>query len=365
MRLRTDSGAGTLEYAGLVVLAAMILGALFATGLPRTLTARTSVALCRILGGRNCGARGTARPWAYHPLTAQLGITPNPRACDQPTPAATGTPLVHPTCGTNEANGPDPLLHAHAHNDYLNQHPLTDSLDHGVNSVEADVHINHCGDLEVKHNALSKADKKRCHPGVQHAGRNGEHTDVRGTLRTDYVDPLLRRLAQNGGHVYPGSDQPFQLVVELKQDRGCDPACLQREYDTVVQQTQVLNERYPGAVNVVLTGQMPEGLDRNAAPPWLKFDQQTGGCGLGNVPDNTSGRYAMLSRNWNECGKGRSDKDLKNWVAEAHRKGYKVRFWNEPDNKAGWDKQRMAGVDLIGTSHLTRMDEYAHTNCYL
>ncbi len=31
------------------------------------------------------------------------------------------------------------LVHAHAHNDYLNHHPLTDALDNGFTSVEADV----------------------------------------------------------------------------------------------------------------------------------------------------------------------------------------------------------------------------------
>lgn len=359
MRGRTDAGVSVLEYAGLVVLAAVLIGALVATGVPRTVASRTSVALCRILGGRNCG-RGSPRPRA----------APSPRPCDRPTPGPTaaaapvsGRPLVPTSCGTNEANGPDPLLHAHAHNDYLNRHPLTDALDHGVNSVEADVHLNDCGDLTVAHDPL-QAKHDPCHPGVSHAGKNGTTKDLRGTLRNQYVDPLLNRLAQNGGHVYPGSTQPFQLVVELKQDPDCDASCLQWEYDTIVQQTQVLNERYPGAVNVVVTGQVPKSVDRNSAPSWLKFDQQSNSCDLSQVPTNT-GHYAMLSRDWDKCGKGKSDADLKKWVDEAHRKGYKVRFWNEPDDQAGWDKQRNAGVDLIGTGHLSRMDEYDHAHCYV
>jgi len=366
MRLRTDAGAAFLEYAGLVVLAGLLIGVLVAAGVPRTVANRTGATLCRIFGGRNCGTRGptTHAGYAYHP------VTPSPEPCASPAPTPTptasapvkGKPLTPASCGT--ANGQDPLLHAHAHNDYLNKHPLNDALDHGVNSVEADVHLNDCGDLTVKHDPLT-GKHDQCHPGVQNAGKNGRTTDVRGTLKNDYVDPLLQRLAQNGGHVYPGSDQPFQLVVELKKDPGCDDSCLQWEYDTVVQQTQVLNERYPGAVNVVLTGQVPKSVDRNSAPSWLKFDQQSDSCDLSQVPPNTSGRYAMLSRDWNTCGKGRSDADLKNWVDEAHRKGYKVRFWNEPDDQAGWDKQRKAGVDLIGTGHLTRMDAYDHAHCYV
>ena len=34
-----------------------------------------------------------------------------------------------------------PLPNAHAHNDYLHRHPLTDALDRGFTSVEADVFL--------------------------------------------------------------------------------------------------------------------------------------------------------------------------------------------------------------------------------
>src|SRR5438552_3449936 len=36
---------------------------------------------------------------------------------------------------------PVPLIHAHAHNDYLHRRPLLDALDCGFCSVEADVHL--------------------------------------------------------------------------------------------------------------------------------------------------------------------------------------------------------------------------------
>ena len=52
---RGDGGAGFAEYAGLVVLAALILGALYA-GLKTTdFQGKLSAAICQIVGGQNCG----------------------------------------------------------------------------------------------------------------------------------------------------------------------------------------------------------------------------------------------------------------------------------------------------------------------
>src|SRR5688500_5242918 len=39
------------------------------------------------------------------------------------------------------ASTPRVLPHAHAHNDYLHDRPLLDALDHGFNSVEADIFL--------------------------------------------------------------------------------------------------------------------------------------------------------------------------------------------------------------------------------
>src|SRR5262245_41991863 len=67
---RSDTGAGAAEYAGLVVLAALILGALVAAGVPQKVTPRVSAAICEILhgGAATCGTQqggdGTGTPTA-------------------------------------------------------------------------------------------------------------------------------------------------------------------------------------------------------------------------------------------------------------------------------------------------------------
>lgn len=54
-RRRTDRGASALEYVGLIVLAALILGGLYAAGIPGRLGPATQHAICTILGQRDCG----------------------------------------------------------------------------------------------------------------------------------------------------------------------------------------------------------------------------------------------------------------------------------------------------------------------
>ena len=57
---RGDGGAGVAEYAGLVVLAALILGALYAVGIPSKVETGVGTALCKIMGGSDCGTTEAA-----------------------------------------------------------------------------------------------------------------------------------------------------------------------------------------------------------------------------------------------------------------------------------------------------------------
>src|SRR3954467_4865673 len=85
-----------------------------------------------------------------------------------------------------------PLTRAHAHNDYLHEHPLADALSHGFASVEADIFLVD-GKLLVAH----------------------EKRDIKPdrTLEALYLDPLKRRVRENGGSVYPGGGA-FHLLID-------------------------------------------------------------------------------------------------------------------------------------------------------
>src|SRR6266576_6407921 len=91
---------------------------------------------------------------------------------------------------------PTPLIHAHAHNDYLHTRPLLDALDHGFCSVEADIYLVE-GKLLVAH------DRDKVQPDR--------------TLQSLYLDPLRELFRKKGGRVYPkGPD--VTLLIDLKSD---------------------------------------------------------------------------------------------------------------------------------------------------
>ncbi|MFJ6431341.1 polymorphic toxin-type HINT domain-containing protein [Streptomyces sp. NPDC091416] len=60
LRRRRDRGQGALEYLGLTLVVAAVIGALVATGIGADLTEKIGVQVCRIGGGGNCGNDGGA-----------------------------------------------------------------------------------------------------------------------------------------------------------------------------------------------------------------------------------------------------------------------------------------------------------------
>jgi hypothetical protein len=49
---------------------------------------------------------------------------------------------------------------------------------------------------------------------------------------------------------------------------------------------------------------------------------------------------------------------LRSFVAKAHAKGRKIRFWAIPSNRAVWKELADADVDLINTDDLPGLEKY-------
>lgn len=91
-----------------------------------------------------------------------------------------------------------PLIRAHAHNDYHHPRPLLDALDHGFCSVEADIFLVD-GQLLVGHVPAELKPER--------------------TLQAFYLDPLRHRVQDNGGRVYRNGPS-FTLMIDVKTDAG-------------------------------------------------------------------------------------------------------------------------------------------------
>ncbi len=243
--------------------------------------------------------------------------------------------------------GPTPLRKAHAHNDYEHDRPLYDALDHGFTSVEADIHLVD-GQLYVAHNL-------------------DEITPDR-TLRSLYLEPLSRRIAQNAGRVYPNGPQ-FTLFIDIKTEAVTTYKVLSKmlaEYESIFT-TFDSNGRTDKAVIAIVSGNRPRGLMESEAIRYAGYD--------GRLVDLESDAPATLipvisdnwSRHFSYKGTGsmpaNERQKLKKIVETAHKKGQRVRFWATPDRPTParqmlWRELLSNGVDLLNTDDLQGLQQF-------
>ena len=235
-----------------------------------------------------------------------------------------------------------PLPKAHAHNDYEHRRPLLDALDEGFCSVEADIYLVD-GALLVAHNRRDVKPER--------------------TLEALYLDPLLARVRANAGRVYRNGP-PFTLLVDIKADG-------QRTYEvlaerlpryaemlTVVRDGQVR----PGAVTVIISG---DRATERIATDKLRY------AGIdGRMSDFDSDMPAdlmpLVSDSWGTHFRWRGQGEmpaaekekLLSFVAKAHAKERRVRFWAIPSNPTVWAALADAGVDLINTDDLAGLAQF-------
>lgn len=248
-------------------------------------------------------------------------------------------------------NPAEPLARAHAHNDYLHTRPLFDALDNGFTSVEADIHLVG-GELLVAHD-----------PQDVVAGR---------TLRSLYLDPLARRVADNGGSVHPGADAPFQLLIDIKTEGVSTYIALDRQ----LRQYSAMLSRYStgrvheGAVVAVVSGNRPRALMAAQRHRLAFYDGRIlDPTDLG--PGDDSALTPLVSDNWTNvfswAGDGPMPADeqarLDEIVAESHEAGQRVRFWATPDEQGApresvWQALCDAGVDHINTDDLVGLADF-------
>jgi hypothetical protein len=234
----------------------------------------------------------------------------------------------------------EPLSNAHSHNDYWRARPLLDALEHGFTSVEADIFLVD-GELLVGH------DRDELQPDK--------------TLEALYLEPLARRVRENGGHVFPDSER-FLLLIDIKTDAA---PTYERLSEVLSKYAKMLStvengKARPGAMTVVISGNRPP-VDKMATA-----DVRYAGLD-GRISDLDSDVPAhlmpMISDNWTSqfTWKGNGPmpanerEKLHDIVKRAHAAGRVVRFWATPENEAVWQEQRAAGVDLLNTDLLARL----------
>jgi len=238
----------------------------------------------------------------------------------------------------SEAADPKPLTHAHAHNDYEHPHPLTDALDQGFCSIEADVHLI-AGHLLVGHDPRDLSPQK--------------------TLQSLYLDPLKKKVMENGGRVY--KDGPtVTLMIDVKSDAATTYLAIKeslKPYESLL--TVFRGDKIePEAITIIISG----NRDRAAmAREEVRYAALDGGMNdLTADPSPSASLVPWVSGPWDKQfkwkGEGAMSEEeltkLKALVEKAHAQKRIIRFWAIPDNETTWMVLRDAGVDLINTDDL-------------
>lgn len=260
-----------------------------------------------------------------------------------PAAASTSAAAAASAAAAGAPCGPVPVSRAHAHNDYEHAHPLTDALDQGFTSVEADVWL-------VDGQLLMAHDLDQVQPGR--------------TLESLYLRPLADRVGAEGGSVYRGWHQTLHLLIDVKSDatptyRAID-AALAPHGDLLT--TFTGDHVRGGAVTATISG--------NRDLPAMTAQKVRHAAYDGRLTDLNSpapvSLIPLISDNWTTTvtwnGVGAMPAAqrarLREIVATAHADGRRVRFWETPDDPGAarfsvCREELAAGVDMLNTDHLT------------
>ena len=216
----------------------------------------------------------------------------------------------------------------HAHNDYEHSRPLLEALEAGATSVEADIWLID-GVLRVSH-------ERPLNPKAT------------PTLEELYLRPLALWVAAHGGRVYPLTEVPFQLMIDIKADGEAAFAALEEAFASY--------RWLP--VRVVLSGDRPKELIEAQEAPFFYLDGRQEDL----AESRWSGLMPMVSMsyrhysNWSGRGAmpGKDRESIRELVQSAHAAGATVRLWAVPEEEAAWQELKALGVDWLSVDDLPK-----------
>ena len=239
----------------------------------------------------------------------------------------------------------EPLLRAHAHNDYEHERPLLEALERGFMSVEVDIFLVD-GDLLVAHDIVDVEPARR--------------------LESLYLVPLRAHIEQNEGRIYADTEEPLILLIDIKSDAEATYLALREE----LQKYQSMLTRFtqeeiePGPVMAIISGNRPRELMKAETERWAAYDGRLEDLDA-DSPEPVS-FIPLISSNWNTIAAwyGRGElpaegrKKLGEVVEKTHAQGRKLRFWATSDNPAVWEVLYDAGVDFLNADDLAGLQSF-------
>lgn len=229
---------------------------------------------------------------------------------------------------------------AFSHNDYWRENPLLDALAFRFNCVEADLWLID-GELYVSH------ERPKPNPAI--------------SFRNLYLRPLIERIQANGGKVYPGSDRPFYLMVDCKEQGEAMYKVLKEQMEPYKEYfCSIDNGTYrEGAILFFLSGDRPKQSLPWETSRFTFLDGQI--CDLdAGVPATlapvVSDNYADFFT-WDGTGDMPADQleKMRRIISRVHEQGKLFRWWGAPDTPVFKRFFIREGVDLVGADDLNNL----------
>lgn len=237
-----------------------------------------------------------------------------------------------------------PLIHGHAHNDYVHKRTLFEAIENGFTSIEIDVFL-HNNKLVVSHVSLDLNNKP--------------------TIEELYFEPIKKVIEENNGWVYAAQKKPVVFMIDFKTDGTATykrlKEILNRYKDilTVYQGDSVVEQK---AVNILILGSSAVNSLRQE-----KLSLATADAGINSITNaEIRGVATRFSSSWGSCfswrGKGEMPAEQKakldSLVNLVHSYKKQIRFWAIPDNPTVWKTLTDARVDWINTDKLAAYRQF-------
>lgn len=229
----------------------------------------------------------------------------------------------------------------HSHNDYVRTAPFYQAYAQRLYSIEVDMFYQD-GEFFVGHD-LVDIDKNR-------------------TFENLYLKPLLAIYNVNEGKAWADSDEPLQLMVEMKSNNRDE--AMKALVSLFKEHAELFDPNVnPNAIHITITGSyMPTPEMFESYPSYIQFD---GDIDFEYTPEQLK-RVALFSTNfkrfsvWN--GKGFIVKDelanIKDAIKRAHSLGKPIRFWGAPDGVTAWNLFYSLGIDYINTDKIEQCADF-------
>lgn len=245
-----------------------------------------------------------------------------------------------------------PLKKGHAHNDYQHDYPLFDALELGFNYIETDVHFIN-DQLYISHLPPLFPDKDR-------------------TLSKLYLEPLFNIQQVNQGSIFPKSNSPLILMIDIKSEAISTYEKLKevlRPFHSMLCHWKN-NVIHPGALQIIISGNRPISTIMKEEIRYVQVDGRIKDLPqhyptelMPIISDNYSNVFGYsFFRNFPSKNKLLK---LRSITEAVHAQDKIIRLWNSPENEETWEQLIYYGVDLINTDSLQKLNTFLEKKNHL